>query len=156
MALKKEQLHNYQIVSCEHIIAHKHCALFLEMGLGKTISTLTALEELIYRELEVDSVLIVAPKRVAETVWDAEIKNWQHTNKMTISKVIGNPKQRKIALNKKADIYIIGISNIAWLCAFYGGSRLPFDTLVIDEMSMFKNAKAKRFKSLKLVQSSFQ
>jgi SNF2 family DNA or RNA helicase len=153
--LKEENLHNYQVHSVGHIIQHKHAGLFLQMGLGKTVSTLTAINQLMYSDLSIDSVLIVAPKRVAESVWDAEIANWEHLQHLTVSKITGNEKQRLAALYKKADIHIIGRDNIAWLIGLYGGNSLPFDMLVIDESSSFKNPKSIRFKSLRKVQPSF-
>lgn len=99
---------------------------------------------------------MIAPKRVAESVWSAEIEKWDHLNNLKISKVIGTPKQRLAALRIKADIYMLGRDNVAWLCGEYGGSMLPFDMLVIDESSSFKNPKSNRFKALKMVQPSFQ
>lgn len=153
--MKSSDLHEYQKTSVEHIIKHSHSALFLEMGLGKTVATLTAIKWLLYDNLEIDKVLIVAPKRVAESVWDAEIRKWEHLSMLTVSKITGSLKQRKAALNAKADIYTIGRDNIAWLCAQFGGSRLPFDMLVIDELSSFKNHKSQRFKALRGVQPGF-
>lgn len=153
--LSLDNLHTYQERSVKHIIDNSHCALFLEMGLGKTVSTLTAVNILMFEELDISTVLVVAPKRVAESVWDAEIRKWKHLKHLRISKVIGSAKQRREALRSDADIYVIGRDNIAWLCGQYGGSMLPFDMLVIDELSSFKNSKSIRFKSLKNVQSSF-
>lgn len=154
--MKYSDLYDYQLTSVDYIINHTHCALFLEMGLGKTVSTLTAIDRLIFEELEVDNVLVVAPKRVAESVWDAEIEKWDHLNHLKVSKIIGTEKQRRKALSEKAHIYIIGRDNIAWLCGRFGGSMLPFDMLVVDELSSFKNPKAVRFKALRRVQPSFK
>lgn len=154
--MNENDLHNYQHVAVEHILDNTHCALFLEMGLGKTISTLTAIKILMYEELEISAVLIIAPKRVAESVWSAEIEKWAHIKNMTLSKVTGSAKERKAALRKKADLYTVGRDNVAWLCGQYGGSMLPFDMLVIDELSSFKNPKSIRFKSLRNVQPSFK
>jgi SNF2 family DNA or RNA helicase len=123
---------------------------------GKTVSTLTAINELIYEELDVSKVLIIGPKRVAESVWTAEAKKWDHLKHLKIAKVIGSEKQRKAALREKADIYMIGRDNIVWLCGQFGGSMLPFDMLVIDESSSFKSPKSLRFKALKLAQPSFK
>lgn len=153
--MRIEDLHEYQRTSVEHILTHSHCALFLEMGLGKTVATLTAIKWLMYDNLEIDRVLIIAPKRVAESVWDAEIRKWEHLSMLRVSKITGSLKQRKTALNTKADIYTIGRDNIAWLCTQFGGSKLPFDMLVIDELSSFKNHKSQRFKALRAVQPSF-
>ncbi len=150
-----DDLYDYQWTSVKHIIDNTHCALFLEMGLGKTVSTLTAINELMYNELEITRVLVVAPKRVVESVWDAEINKWEHLKHLSIVKVVGSAKQRREALQKDADIFIIGRDNIAWLCGMYGGGMLPFDTLVIDELSSFKSHKSQRFKALRMVQPSF-
>lgn len=152
----KEDMHPYQLHAADHIIVHPSCGLFLDMGLGKTISTLTAINTLMYEELEIGSVLIIAPKRVAESVWDEEIKQWQHVSHLTISKVTGSQKEREAALQAKADIHIIGRDNVAWLCSKYGGSSLPWDMLVIDELSSFKSPKSLRFKTLRRTVSAFK
>lgn len=148
-------LHDYQKTAVKHILSHTHCGLFLDMGLGKTVSTLTAIEWLMYQDLSVTKVLVVAPKRVAESVWGAEVNKWDHLKHLRVSKIIGTEKQRRTALATQADIYTIGRDNVAWLCGLYGGSRLPFDMLVIDELSSFKNPKSQRFKALRLVQPCF-
>lgn len=153
--MRREDLHEYQEAAVSHILRHTHCGLFLDMGLGKTVSTLTAIEWLMYQDLSITKVLVVAPKRVAESVWGAEIDKWEHLRHLRVSKVIGTEKQRRTALSAPADIYTIGRDNIAWLCGLYGGSRVPFDMLVIDELSSFKNPKSQRFKSLRLVQPCF-
>lgn len=147
--LKEADLHEYQKKAVEHIITHKYCGLFLEMGLGKTVSTLTAVEKLMYDYLEVNSVLVIAPKRVAETVWAEEAQNWEHLQHLTFSKIIGTERQRLEAFHKKADIHIISRDNIAWLCGICA-SNLPYDMLVIDELSSFKNHQSQRFKALRL------
>lgn len=147
--LKEADLHEYQKKAVEHIITHKYCGLFLEMGLGKTVSTLTAVEKLMYDYLEVNSVLVIAPKRVAETVWAEEAQNWEHLQHLTFSKIIGTERQRLEAFHKKADIHIISRDNIAWLCGICA-SNLPYDMLVIDELSSFKNYQSQRFKALRL------
>lgn len=147
--LKETDLHEYQKKAAEHIIAHKYCGLFLEMGLGKTVSTLTAVEKLMYDYLEVNSVLVIAPKRVAETVWAEEAQNWEHLQHLTFSKIIGTERQRLEAFHKKADIHIISRDNIAWLCGICA-SNLSYDMLVIDELSSFKNHQSQRFKALRL------
>lgn len=153
---KEEDLHEYQLTGIDHIMDNPHCALFLEMGLGKTVTTLTAIKKLIYEELEIDRVLVVAPKRVTESVWSAEVNLWQHLNGLSIVKIIGNERQRREALNSNARIFCISRDNVAWLCGLYGGSMLPFDMLVIDELSSFKNPKSVRFKALRGVQPSFK
>jgi SNF2 family DNA or RNA helicase len=151
-----EQLHGYQLAAIDHILSHTHCGLFLDMGLGKTVSTLTAIDRLIYEELAVNKALVIAPKRVAESVWVQEAAKWSHLSHLRISVVAGNERQRLAALAVKADIYMLGRDNVVWLCGVYGGSMLPFDALIVDESSSFKNAKSLRFKALKLVQPCFK
>lgn len=153
--MNENNLHDYQRTAISHILAHTHCGLFLDMGLGKTVSTLTAINWLMYQDLAVSKVLVVAPKRVAESVWGAEIEKWEHLRHLRIAKIIGTEKQRRSALASNADIYTIGRDNIAWLCGLYGGTRLPFDMLVVDELSSFKNPKSQRFRALRMVQPSF-
>jgi SNF2 family DNA or RNA helicase len=153
--MNEKNLHDYQLAAINHIICNHFAGVFLDMGLGKTVSTLTALNRLKFDELAINRVLIVAPKRVAEKVWSDEVKKWDHLRHLRISKIIGTPAQRVAALKGKADIYLISRDNIAWLCGQFGGSMLPFDTLVIDESSSFKNHQSQRFKALKRVQPSF-
>lgn len=154
--LKRNNLHKYQLACIDHIISHPFCGVFLEMGLGKTATTLTAIDDLINDYIEISSVLVIAPKRVAESVWEEEAHNWEHLRNLTFSKITGNKKQRILAINKKADIYVISRDNIAWLCAYYGGSKLPFDMIVVDELSSFKSYKSQRWKALKLTQPYFK
>lgn len=154
--MKEQDLHGYQNTAIQHIMDNTHCALFLEMGLGKTVSTSTAIKRLMFEELDISSTLVIAPKRVVELVWAQEGTKWEHLNTLTFSKIIGTEKERKKALQKKANIYLISRDNIAWLCGLYGGSMLPFDMLVIDELSSFKNPKSVRFKALRGAQPSFK
>lgn len=151
-----DNLHNYQVAAYKHIINNPYCGLFLEMGLGKTISTLTAIEKLIFDYAEISRVLIVAPKRVVETVWTDELAKWDHLKDITISLVVGTKEKRIEALNKKANIFVISRDNVAWLVSLYGGFSLPFDMLVLDELSSFKSHKAIRFKAIRNVRPSFQ
>lgn len=148
-----EDLHSYQNFGVDHIIKNPAAGLFLDMGLGKTVTTLTAIRELIFR-MEVENVLVVAPKRVAESVWMQEAVKWGHTAELTFSLVAGPPKKRKAALAARADVYLISRDNVAWLCDQYGGRMLPFDMLVIDELSSFKNHQSQRFKALKRARGS--
>lgn len=133
---------------------HPDC--FWIWALGKTATTLTAIKKLIYEELEIDKVLVIAPKRVAESVWADEVEKWEHLKNLKISKIIGNEKQRKAALAAKADIYMLSRDNVAWICGLFGGNMLPFDMLVIDESSSFKSHASLRFKALKKVQPCFK
>lgn len=154
--LNESNLHQYQIHCIDHVINNPYSALLIDMGLGKTVSTLTAIDRLIYQELEIDRVLVIAPKRVAESVWSAELDKWQHISHLNIVKITGTEKQRKEALRQKADIHIISRDSVAWLCGLYGGSMLPYQMLVIDESSSFKNHASMRFKALKKVQACFK
>ncbi len=154
--LKREQMHEYQKGVVNFIIKNPFCGVFLDLGLGKTVTTLTAIEDLMYDYLEINSTLVIAPKRVAESVWQEEAENWEHLRHLTFSKIIGNQQQRIEALNKKADIHIISRDNVAWLCALCGGSKLPFDMIVVDELSSFKSYKSQRWKALKLTQPCFK
>lgn len=149
-------MHPYQFQGVEHIKDNPNCALFLDMGLGKTVTTLTAIKYLMYEELEISKVLVIAPKRVAENVWSDEIQKWGHLNDLKILEIKGSAKKRKEILRRKADIYTLGRDNVSWICAQYGGSRVPFDMLVIDELSSFKNPRSIRFKSLRKIQPCFK
>ena len=121
------------------------------LGLGKTVITLTAIHDLIYDSFEVQKVLIIAPKRVAESTWQDEGRKWDHLKGLRFSAIIGTRAQRLRALATDADVYIIGRDNVAWLCDLYNlkHQRLPFDMLVVDESSSFKNPGAVRFKKLR-------
>lgn len=147
----KADLHDYQAHAAQHIIDNPYCGLFMEMGLGKTASSLTAIDRLVLEEVEIDRVLVVAPKRVVESVWRQETAEWQHLQQLRVVAVRGKVRHRKAALKQDAHVYVISRDNIQWLCAQYGGSGLPFQMLVIDESSSFKNHKSKRFKALKAV-----
>lgn len=140
----------YQKYATKWIIDKEKAGLLMEMGLGKTVCTLTAINELLYDYFDVVKVLVIAPLRVAESTWGEEIKKWDHLRHLKISKVLGAEKERIKALNTKADIYIINRENVAWLVNFYK-SNWPFDMVVIDELSSFKSHKAKRFKALRKV-----
>lgn len=139
--------HRYQEFAKEHIIRHAVAALFLDMGLGKTVVTLTAIRELMYERFEVSKVLVVAPLRVARDTWPAEIRKWDHLAGLTYAVAVGTQAERLAALRSKADIHIINRENVTWLVEESG---LPFDydMVVIDELSSFKSYRAKRFKSL--------
>lgn len=148
--LSEKNLHNYQEQAVRHIFDHPGCALFLDLGLGKTITTLTAIDKLMYDRFEISKVLVIAPKRVAEDTWMNEAKNWEHVKHLRLSLVLGSEKQRKEALHHPADIYVINRENVAWLVSLYG-SAFPFDMVVIDELSSFKSHTSIRFKSLRMV-----
>lgn len=152
--LYENNLRPYQVTNRDHILNNPSSGLFVGMSLGKTISALSAVNALMYNRFEIRKVLVIAPKRVAETVWADEIDKWAHVKHLKISLVAGTEKQRIAALNVNADIYSIGRDNVAWLCNFYG-SNLPFDMLIVDESSSFKNPQSLRFKALKLALPSF-
>lgn len=139
--------HNYQKYAAEFIENHKTAAIFLDMGLGKTIITLTAINDLCFDTFEVQKVLVIAPLRVARDTWSAEIEKWEHLKHLKYSVVIGTETERLAALNTPADIYIINRENVVWLVED-SGFPFDFDMVVIDELSSFKSHRSKRFKSL--------
>ncbi|ECK6837526.1 DEAD/DEAH box helicase [Listeria monocytogenes] len=143
-------LHEYQNYSKNWIIDHPAAGLLLDMGLGKTLTTLMAINELKYDYLEIDSVLVIAPLKVAQKTWSDEVKKWSQLSHLTVSKVIGPEKKRVEALNAKADIYLINVEQVVWLVEHFG-RKWPFKMVVIDELSAFKNPQAKRFKALRQV-----
>ena len=138
--------HEYQKYAIEYIKSHPVTALFLDMGLGKTVTTLTAIRDLMYDTFEVQRVLVVAPLRVARDTWPDEIKKWDHLKCLACSVVVGSVPERRRALQQDADIYIVNRENLAWL---YENSRLDFDMVVLDELSSFKNHQSKRFRAMK-------
>ncbi|HFU3861799.1 TPA: SNF2-related protein [Streptococcus suis] len=142
----KLTLHNYQVVAKDFIIGHPYAAVILDMGMGKTATTLSAVNELMFDQFEVTKVLVIAPLRVANTVWSDEIEQWAELRHLRYSKIVGTPKQRKVALQKDADIYIVNRENLPWLveqCSPY----FKWDMVVIDELSSFKSWQSKRFKA---------
>ena len=147
--------HNYQNYAKDFILAHKVSALFLDCGLGKTITTLTAINELMYDSFEISKVLIIAPLRVAQSTWKDEIEKWDHLNLLRYSIVVGDEKERLKALKQNSDIYIINRENVDWLVT-KSGIDFNFDTLVIDELSSFKSHTSKRFKSLLKIRPYFE
>ena len=138
--------HDYQKYAIEYIKFHPITALFLDMGLGKTVTTLTAIRDLMYDAFEVKRVLVVAPLRVARDTWPDELRKWNHLKELTCSVVVGTVAERRRALQQDADIYIVNRENLAWL---YENSRLDFDMVVLDELSSFKNHQSKRFRAMK-------
>ena len=128
---------------------HNRGCLFLDMGLGKTVTALTVAKELL-DDFFIDKVLVIAPKRVAEDTWSREAAKWDHLKDLRISKVLGNLKQRKAALETDAEIYVINRENTQWLVEYLNG-KWPFDLVIIDELSSFKSAKSKRFRTLRRV-----
>ena len=143
----KFEPHGYQEHCIEKIIEIKKIGLFLDMGLGKTVTALTAVKELKYNRFQVRKVLVIAPKKVAEGTWTKEKDKWDHTKMLRVSPVLGSKAKRIRALNTPADLYIINRENVCWLVDYYRNSW-PFDMVIIDESSSFKSHNAKRFKSL--------
>lgn len=147
----KWEPYKYQKFAYKHVLDHPSAGLLIDMGLGKTAIVLTAILELMKVRGEVKKVLIIAPLSVAEHTWNEEIEKWDHLRSLTISNVIGNtPKKRLTALNKQADIYITNKENVQWLCAHYQ-LGFPFDMVVVDESSAFKDPDSKRFKAFRIV-----
>lgn len=139
--------HDYQRQAERYIVEHPVCALFLDMGLGKTVITLTAIDELMHDCFEVSHVLVIAPLRVARNTWPDEIGKWDHLKHLTCSVVLGTEHERLAALMRRADIYIINRENVEWLVT-KSGVPFTFDMIVIDELSSFKSGRTKRFKAL--------
>ena len=142
----KYKPHSYQEYAIRYIETHPISALLIDMGLGKTSITLTAIRNLLFDSFEVCKVLVIAPLRVAKNTWTDEIKKWEHLSTLTYSLIVGNENERLSALNEKADIYIINRENVDWLVN-KSGYKFDFDMVVIDELSSFKNHQSKRFKS---------
>lgn len=145
--------HKYQEYTISRILEQPKCGLFLDMGLGKTSCTLTAISELMFDRFDIGKVLVIAPKRVAEGTWSDEIEKWDHLKGLKVSVIAGTERQRIEALNAQADIYTLGRDNVVWLVEHLQKYKKswPFDCLVLDELSSFKNTKSKRFKALKKV-----
>lgn len=141
--------HDYQKKAIEKITKEKRVGLFLDLGLGKTIISLTAIVYLL-NDFAITKVLVIAPKLVAENTWNTEADKWDHTRELRVSLVSGTREQRIKALKADAEVYVIGRDNVVWLVEYLGRSW-PFDMVVIDELSSFKNPQAKRFKALKKV-----
>ena len=143
--------HAYQERAVRFIIDHPNCALFLEMGLGKSVITLTAIQQLMEDYLEVNKVLIVAPKSVARNTWPAEVQKWDHLKDLRLSVVMGTAAQRKRALDADADIYVVNRENLAWLVNYCDLElvRWPFNCVVLDESSSFKNPQSRRYKAIR-------
>ena len=145
--------HDYQSYCIEYIKTHPVAALFLDMGLGKTAITLTAMRDLMLDDLVVSKALVIAPLRVARDTWPTEVQKWEHLSDLDVSVIVGDLKTRTAALNHRAMIYIINRENVKWLVEYYekNGLRWDFDCVIIDELSSFKNYQSQRFKWLRKV-----
>ena len=143
--------HEYQKRCIDFILNHPEAGLFLDMGLGKTVITLTAVQSLMYDSFEVGKVLVIAPLRVAEDTWSREAGKWDHLKGLRISKVLGSADQRKAALSQAADVYVTNRENTQWLSEYLSDQKQgwPFDMVILDELSSFKNSQSQRFKALR-------
>lgn len=139
--------HAYQRYCINRLLTDESLGLFLDMGLGKTVITLTAVNDLKYNRFSVGKVLVIAPKKVAEATWSKEAAKWDHLKLLRVVPVLGSATKRIRALNTPADIYVINRENVPWLVEHYRNAW-PFDMVVVDEFSSFKNHQAKRFKAL--------
>lgn len=144
--------HEYQQYATNFVLKHPVAAVFLDCGMGKSVIALTAIYDLMFNSFDVSKVLVIAPLRVARDTWPSEINKWNHLKGLTYSVVVGSETERKEALRRKADIYITNRENVEWLVS-KSGFPFDFDMVVIDELSSFKSASAKRFKSLLKVRS---
>ena len=147
--------HEYQKYAADYIKEHKVSAIFLDCGLGKTVISLTAINDLLFDSFEVRKVLVIAPLRVARQTWSDEISKWDHLKSLRYSIAVGAEKERVEALNTPADIYIINRENVQWLVE-KSGIKFDFDMVVIDELSSFKNYQSKRIKALMKVRTKVQ
>lgn len=145
--------HDYQSYCVEFIKSHPVAALFLDMGLGKTVIAYTAVRDLMLDTFEVSRCLVIGPLRVSRDTWPAEAKKWDHLRDLEVSVVVGTAKERLAALNHPAHIYIVNRENVKWLVEYYekNGMKFPFDMVVIDELSSFKNHQSQRFRWLRKV-----
>jgi SNF2 family DNA or RNA helicase len=159
--LSRKDLRPYQVRASKFIVSKKHAGLFLDMGLGKTISTLTGMLDLL-NSGDVNRVLLVAPKRVCQGVWRQEARKWDHTRKITFKLIQGNERQRLMSMNSKAQIHLINPENLRWLLyvlKHYMKRKafdFPYDTLIIDESGLFKSPSSKRFTTLRFMVKRFE
>jgi len=149
----KYEAREYQKFATDFILSHPIAGIFLDMGLGKSVVTLTAIDELMFDRFEIHKVLVIAPLRVARDTWPDELQKWDHLSRIRWSVAIGTEKQRLEALTRNADLYLINRENVSWLV---NDSGLPFDydMVVVDELSSFKSPKAARFRALRKARPS--
>lgn len=145
----------HQAAGIKWITERPACALFWGMGSGKTVTTLTATDKLLHDYLEDGPVLVIAPKRVAENTWSREAEKWEHLQHLRVSKIMGTQKQRLAGLAAPAELYVINRENVVWLVEHFG-KAWPFPVVIIDELSSFKSAQAKRFKALRRVRGQIR
>ena len=151
--MKRTDLHEYQNYCVEFLKTHPEAMLIIEMGMGKSISALTAILDLMFDSFDVNKVLIIAPLRVCRSVWPEERDLWEHARFLKMSVMVGSAKQREAALRTPADIYVVNRENLKWLTDYLEkrGIPWPFDMVVIDELSSFKNHQSQRWKALRKV-----
>ena len=151
--MKRCDLHEYQNYCVEYLKTHPEAMLFLSMGLGKSVTALTAILDLMFDSFDIGKVLVIAPLRVAKTVWPEERETWEHANFLKMSVIVGSRGQREAAMRVPADIYVINRENVKWLVDYLEKRRIPwpFDMVVIDELSSFKNHQSQRWKALRKV-----
>ncbi len=151
--MNRSDLHDYQCFCVEFVKEHPESMLILEMGLGKSVISLTAILDLMFDRFEVGKVLVIAPLRVANTVWPEEHQKWSHVAFLRMSVMTGSRAERIAALNTEADIYVINRENVSWLVEYLGKMKKPwpFDMVVIDELSSFKSRDSRRFQALRKV-----
>ena len=147
--------HAYQQYAIDFIKDHEEAAVLLDMGLGKTVITLSAVADLLWDSFSVRSVLVIAPLRVARDTWPAEVRKWDHLRQMRVSVAVGTETERRVALQRSADVYVINRENVQWLVE-KSGVAWKWDMLVVDELSSFKNPQAKRFRSLMKVRGKIK
>lgn len=148
--------YDYQIFSQKYVTEHPRAGLFLDMGLGKTAITLSSIDELMYDNLEIEKVLIIAPPKVAQSTWPEELSKWEHLKYLRESMCLGSEKERINGFEQDADIYIGSNGSVVWIVDYIKKHGLKFDMLVIDELSAFKSTKTKRFRALKKIAPSFK
>ncbi len=156
MKLTRKDLYPYQLDNYNRIMDNTHFGLFVDMGLGKTASVLTAANALILEDFEIGTALVIGPRQVVESTWPDEVGKWEHLRNLRLSPIIGNPKQRRAAMRVKADIYLISCDNFAWLVGEFGGGSLPYEMCIVDESSKFKNPSAVKSKVFKTIQPCFK
>jgi len=147
--LKRKDLHQYQNQLIKYAVKRERCGFFIGLGLGKTVTSITAMSDM-RDDFLVDKILVIAPLRVANTVWEAEIRNWEHLNHLKVVICTGNYKQRAAALSSEADVYVINRENIPWMVEIYI-NRWRWSGIIVDESTSFKNASSKRFRALRKI-----
>ena len=149
--MNRQDLHAYQVKAVDFICDKRRCALFLDMGLGKSVTTLTALSDLLGARI-IKRILVIAPLRVAKSTWPSEVKKWDHLSHLSIAVAVGTAQQRKDALNAKGELTIINKENVTWLVNLCSEKKVwPYDAIVCDESSCAKNPSSKIFRSLKKI-----